>query len=227
MTAIEPGENPTHTITWKPLAFLRHIKCRTNDDRFVRFSSTMWESFFCCSLGVTTPALIGPSQQCACNTFHYDTFGDHLQTCQTKSVDSQVHDWVFYKLGTLLGSVGHKVKTHKITPVTGKDLGDMEIKDYKVLQKPQAQDNHLPPPRILIMDFTMTHVRFGRSHLYPIGQLTHTRRSEGAWTFQVDCMMISFVCFSSMITVRHRTCLIKCRRNRISFVSFVLCVSVI
>ena len=30
------------------------------------------------------------------------------------------------------------------------------------------------------MDFTMTHVRFGRSHLYPIGQLTHTRRSDGA-----------------------------------------------
>ena len=30
------------------------------------------------------------------------------------------------------------------------------------------------------MDFTMTHVRFGRSHLHPIGQLTHTRRSDGA-----------------------------------------------
>jgi hypothetical protein len=26
----------------------------------------------------------------------------------------------------------------------------------------------------------MTHVRFGRSHLHPIGQLTHTRRSDGA-----------------------------------------------
>ena len=29
-----------------------------------------------------------------------------------------------------------------------------------VLEKPQGQDNHLPPPRTLIMDFTMTHVRF-------------------------------------------------------------------
>ncbi len=26
----------------------------------------------------------------------------------------------------------------------------------------------------------MTHVRFGYSHLYPMGQLTHTRRSDGA-----------------------------------------------
>ena len=25
------------------------------------------------------------------------------------------------------------------------------------------------------MDFTMTNVRFGHSHLHPIGQLTHTR----------------------------------------------------
>jgi hypothetical protein len=46
--------------------------------------------------------------------------------------------------------------------------------------KLQAQVNRLPPPRTLIMDFTMTHVRFGRSHLHPIGQLTHTRRSGSA-----------------------------------------------
>ena len=32
-----------------------------------------------------TPALLGPSHQCACNVFTYDPFGDHLQTCQTKS----------------------------------------------------------------------------------------------------------------------------------------------
>ena len=40
MMVIEPGENPTRTLTWKPLAYLSHIKCRTNDD------------------------LIGPTQQC-------------------------------------------------------------------------------------------------------------------------------------------------------------------
>ena len=85
-----------------------------------------------------------------------------------------------YRLDTLFGSVGHKVKIHKITPATGQERGDNEIKDYVVFQKPQGQDNRLPPPRTLIMDLTMTHVRFGLSHLQPIGQITHTRRSDGA-----------------------------------------------
>ena len=39
--------------------------------------------------------------------------------------------------GDILGSMGHKVKIHKITPATGKERGDLEIKDYVVLQKPQ------------------------------------------------------------------------------------------
>ncbi len=68
------------------------------------------------------------------------------------SAASQVHDWVVYKLGTLL----------------------------VVLQKPQPQANRLPPPRTLIMDYTMTHIRFGCSHLHPMDQLTNTRRSDGA-----------------------------------------------
>ena len=108
-----------------------------------------------------------------------DPFGDHLQTCPTKSVVSQVHDWVVYKLGSLLGSVGHRVKIHIITSVTGKERGDLEIKDYVVMQKPQTQANRLPPPRTLILDYTMTHIRFGRSHLHPMVQLTNTRRSDG------------------------------------------------
>jgi hypothetical protein len=73
------------------------------------------------TLGVSIPALIGPSQQCPCNMFHHDSFGDHLQTCQVKSVTSQVRDW--------------------ITPATGKERGDLEIEDYVVLQKPQDQDD--------------------------------------------------------------------------------------
>ena len=96
-----------------------------------------------------------PAQQCAYNTFHYDTFGDHLQTYQSQSAVSQVHDCVVYKLGVLFGSVGHKVKIHKITPGTDKERGDIEIKDYVVLQKTQGQDNRLPPVRTWIMDFTM------------------------------------------------------------------------
>ena len=39
MTVFESGENPTHTLTWKPSSFLRHIKRRTNDDRFGSFPS--------------------------------------------------------------------------------------------------------------------------------------------------------------------------------------------
>ena len=171
MAAIEPTEIPSCTIAWTPLAYLSHIKCRSHDDRFL---ASQWEDLICSSLVVVTPALLGPSQQCACNAFAYDPFGDHLQTCQTKSASSQVHDWVVYKLGTLLGSVGHRVKIHNITPATGKKRGDLEIKDYVVLQKPQTQANRLPPPRTLIMDYTMTHIRFGGSHLHPMGQLTNS-----------------------------------------------------
>ncbi len=39
----------------------------------------------------------------------------------------KVHDWVVYKFGALLGSVGHRVKIHNITPATGKERGDLEI----------------------------------------------------------------------------------------------------
>ena len=48
-----------------------------------------------------------------------------------------------------------------------------------VLQKPQEQADRLPPPRTLILDFTMTHTRYGRSHVHPTGQLTNTRCSDG------------------------------------------------
>jgi hypothetical protein len=52
----------------------------------------------------------------------------------------------------------------------------VEIRDYVVLQKPHC----LPPPRTLILDFTLTHTRFRRSQLHSLGQLTHSRRSDGA-----------------------------------------------
>ena len=66
----------------------------------------------------------------------------------------------------------HKVK--------GKERGDLEIIDYVVLQKPQEEADRLPPPRTLILDFTMTHTRYGRSLLNLNGQLTNTSRSDGA-----------------------------------------------
>jgi hypothetical protein len=162
MYALEPGEPPSRALNWKPLGFFSHIKRRTNDDRF---PLSLWEVWFCSTLGVPIPALIGPSEQCACNAFHYDSFGDHLQICQVTSAASQMHDWVVYRLGGILGSVGHRVKIHKVTPATGKEQGDSEIKDYVVLQKPQEQADRLPPPRTLILDFTLTHTHFGRSHV--------------------------------------------------------------
>ena len=103
-----------------------------------------------------------------------------MQTCQAKSAATQVHDWVVYRLGGILGSVGHRVKIHNITPATGKERGDVEIRDYVVLQKPRDLTDCLPPPRTLILDFTLTHTRFGRSQLSSLGQLTHTRRTDGA-----------------------------------------------
>ena len=112
-----------------------------------------------------------------------------MQTCQVKSAATEVHDWVVYRFGDILGSVGHRVKIHKITPATGKEQGDIELKDYVVLQKPREQTDRLPPPGTLILDFTLTHTRFGRSHVHSIGQLTHTRRSDGSpeldrWRFE-------------------------------------------
>ncbi len=84
-----------------------------------------------------------------------------------------------YRLGVILGSVGHRVKIHNITPATDKERGDVEIRDYVVLQKPRDLTDCLPPPRTLILDFTLTHTRFGRSQLSSLGQLTHTRRTDG------------------------------------------------
>jgi hypothetical protein len=85
-----------------------------------------------------------------------------------------------YRLGGIFGSVGHRVKIHKITSTTGKERGDIEIKDYVVLQKPQEHADRLPPPRILILDFTLTHTRYVSSHVHTTGQLTNPRRSDGA-----------------------------------------------
>ena len=57
-----------------------------------------------------------------------------------------------YRFGGILGSVDHRVKIHKITPATGKERGEIELKDYVVLQKPRFLSDCLPPPRTLILD---------------------------------------------------------------------------
>ena len=146
MYTLDAGESPSHSLNWKSLGFLSHIKRRTIGDRF---PLSLWEVWFCSTLGVPIPALSGPSQRCSCKEFHYDTFGDHLQTCQDKSEASQVHEWVVYRLGGILGSVGHKVKIHKITPATGKERGDLKIKDYVVLQNTNIRRSDGAPKTLL------------------------------------------------------------------------------
>ncbi len=49
-----------------------------------------------------------------------------------------------------------------------------------VLQKPLDQTDRLPPPRTLILDFTLTHTRYGSSHVHTTGQMTNTRSSDGS-----------------------------------------------
>jgi hypothetical protein len=173
MYTLESGDPPSRTLSWNPLGFLSHVKRRTNDDRF---PLALWEVCLCSQLGVPIPDLMGPLRQCPCNDFQIDYFGDHLQTCQVKSAATQVHDWVVRRLGGILGSVAHRVKIHNITPATGKERGDVEIRDYVVLQKPRDLTDCLPPPRTLILDFTLTHTRFGRSQMSSLG---HRRTPDG------------------------------------------------
>jgi hypothetical protein len=90
---------------------------------------------------------------------------------------------VVNKLGSLLdsGSQSKDPQDHTsdwLLPVL-EERGGIEIKDYVVLQKPQEQDNGLSPPRTLILDFTMTHTRYGRSIQHTTGQFTHISRSVG------------------------------------------------
>ncbi len=40
MFALEPGDPPSRTLTWKPLGFLNHVNRRTSDDRF---PLSLWE----------------------------------------------------------------------------------------------------------------------------------------------------------------------------------------
>ena len=98
---------------------------------------------------------------------------------RVKQFPTQVHDWVVRRLGAILSSVDHRVKINNITPATDKERGDVEIRDYVVLQKPRDLTDCLPPPRTLILDFTLTHTRFGRSQMSSLGQLTDTRWTDG------------------------------------------------
>ena len=83
MLTIEPGENPTHMLTWKTTTFLSHIMTRSHDDRF---PIPLWETWFCSSLGVPIPVFLVNPRQCPCRQFSFDPYGDHILTCQSQSV---------------------------------------------------------------------------------------------------------------------------------------------
>ena len=90
MMAIEPGEQPSRKLTWKPTAWISHIMRRSHDDRL---RLPVWEAWFCSTLGVPIPALLENPCPCACQQF--DVFGDHLQTCQHQSADLHTHECLF------------------------------------------------------------------------------------------------------------------------------------
>jgi hypothetical protein len=68
-------------------------------------------------------------------------------------------------------------KSRMVSNFLGKERGDLEMKDYVVLQKPLEQTDRLPPPRTLTLDFTLTHTRYDSSHVDTTGQLTNIRRN--------------------------------------------------
>jgi len=126
---------------------------------------------------VCTPADTNP-QQCPCRQFNFDPYGDHIQTCQRQSAALPSHEYIVYTLSLLLHSVGHRVKTHNVTPTAGHERGDIEIKDYIIL--PHGEDDDRLPPRTLVMDITMTPDRYGRSTQHTNGALTNRLSSTDA-----------------------------------------------
>ena len=49
MMTIEPGENPSRNLMWKPRVWFSHIMCRSHDDRL---PMSVWETSFYSTLGV-------------------------------------------------------------------------------------------------------------------------------------------------------------------------------
>jgi hypothetical protein len=109
--------------------------------------------------------------------FNFDPYGDHIQTCQRPSATLPAHEWIVYKLALFLRSVGHRVKTHRITSSAGDERGDIEIKDYVILTRGEVDRL---PPRTLVIDVTMTHDRYGRTTQSTDGALTHRVSCTGA-----------------------------------------------
>jgi hypothetical protein len=140
------------------------------------FPIPLWETWFRQSLGVPIPVLIKKPRQCPCRRFSFDSYGDHIQTCKRQSAKLPAHEWIVYTLSLLFRSVGHRVESHKVTPVTDNERGDIEIRDYVLLTR---GENNRIPPRTLLMDVTMIHARYGRTTQSTNGALTHRASCTG------------------------------------------------
>ena len=121
-----------------------------------------------------------------------------------------------YKLSLFLRSVGHRVKTHKVTSVTVNEHGHFEIRDYVILTR--GEDNRIPP-RTLLMDVTMTHDRYGRTTQCTNGALTHRASSTGAP--QSDGTLNNV----TRIKIRHYRQLYEDRTDSIVFLAVVVSTS--
>ncbi len=106
--------------------------------------------------------------------FHSVGFGGHAQDSQYELVSQDSAQELFHRtISPYLGV--SRIAFQLCCPRTR-----CEIKENVVLQNPQEHADRLPPPRTLILDFTLTHTRYGSSHVHTTGQLTNTSRSHDA-----------------------------------------------
>ncbi len=136
MMTIEAGEKP-HVHAYLEIYSLHQpypVAFSLDDDRF---PIPLWETWFCQSLGVPIPVLLGnPTMSLSSiSIWPVRCNGDHIQTCQCQSAALPAHEWIVYRRSLLLRSVGHKVKTHRITPATDNERVDIQIKDYVILPR--------------------------------------------------------------------------------------------
>ena len=110
------------------------------------------ETWFCQSLGSPIPVALENPRQCPFRQCSFDSYGDHIQTFQRQSEVLPAHEWIVY-LSFLLRSVGQRVNTHKVTFSPDNEHGDIEIRDYVLL--PRGEANRIPP-HTLLMEFTVT-----------------------------------------------------------------------
>ena len=135
---------------------LHRIQCRTNDDRF----STLNGSRF------YAPAWVFPPR------FSWDLLNSVHETLFLMIFSEIISRRVKLSQGLLRFMTGWFTRCgHYSVPwfiglrytklprqLVKNEVILKSVKDYIVLQKPQAQDNHLPTPHTLVADFTMTYV---------------------------------------------------------------------